>query len=69
MVLGLTSHPTIVTTTPSEFLATNPDLPAIDTIGTGSWIDGTLRTWAGEQKKALVGKGPETRQPGCLWGR
>ena len=49
----LASHPTIVTTTPSEFLATNPDLPAIDTIGTGSWIDGTLRTWAGEPEESL----------------
>ena len=49
----LASHPTIVTTTPSEFLSTNPDLPAIDTIGTGSWIDGTLRTWAGEPEESL----------------
>ena len=30
-----------------------PDLPAIETIGTGSWIDGTLRTWAGEPEESL----------------
>ena len=39
----LATHPTIVTTTPSEFLETEPPLPEIQTIGTGSWIDGTLR--------------------------
>ena len=49
----LASHPTIVTTTPSEFLATEPTLPEIETIGTGSWIDGTLRTWAGEPEESL----------------
>ena len=51
MVPRLASHPTIVTTTPSEFLATNPDLPAIDTIGTGSWIDGTLAHGQASLKK------------------
>ncbi len=49
----LASHPTIVTTTPSEFLANNTDLPRIDEISTGSWIDGTLRTWAGEEEESL----------------
>ena len=49
----LASHPTIVTTTPSEFLATEPEMPEIQTIGTGSWIDGTLRTWAGEPEESL----------------
>ena len=49
----LASHPAIVTTTPSEFLSTGPTLPEIDTIGTGSWIDGTLRTWAGEPEESL----------------
>jgi hypothetical protein len=28
-------------------------LPEIQTIGTGSWIDGTLRTWAGEEEESL----------------
>ena len=50
----LADHPTIVTTTPSEFLTKGTDLPAIQTIGTGSWIDGTLRTWAGEEEESLA---------------
>ena len=49
----LADHPTIVTTTPSEFLEKNTTLPEIQTIGTGSWIDGTLRTWAGEEEESL----------------
>jgi alpha-amylase/alpha-mannosidase (GH57 family) len=49
----LGTHPSIVTTTPSEFLAKNLTLPRIDTIGTGSWIDGTLSTWAGEAEESL----------------
>ena len=49
----LGSHPSIVTTTPSEFLAKNLTLPHIETIGTGSWIDGTLSTWAGEAEESL----------------
>ena len=50
----LAEHPTIVTTTPSEFLTKETDLPEIETIGTGSWIDGTLRTWAGEEEESLA---------------
>ena len=50
----LASHPTVVTTTPGEFLADDPDLPRIETIGTGSWIDGTLSTWAGEADESLA---------------
>lgn len=50
----LAEHPTIVTTTPSEFLEKNTSLPEIQTIGTGSWIDGTLRTWAGEEEESLA---------------
>jgi len=50
----LATHPTIVTTTPSEFLESDPTLPEIQTIGTGSWIDGTLRTWAGEEEESLA---------------
>ena len=50
----LSTHPTIVTTTPSEFLDKNTTLPHIQTIGTGSWIDGTLRTWAGEAEESLA---------------
>jgi alpha-amylase/alpha-mannosidase (GH57 family) len=49
----LASHPSIVTTTPSEFLEKNLTLPRLDTIGTGSWIDGTLSTWAGEAEESL----------------
>ena len=49
----LSSHPSIVTTTPSEFLAKNLTLPHLDTIATGSWIDGTLSTWAGEAEESL----------------
>ena len=50
----LTTHPTIVTTTPGEFLEKNLTLPEIDVIGTGSWIDGTLSTWAGEAEESLA---------------
>lgn len=50
----LADHPTIVTTTPSEFLEKDTSLPEIQTIGTGSWIDGTLRTWAGEEEESLA---------------
>ena len=49
----LETHPTIVTTTPGEFLETERDLPEIETIGTGSWVDGTLSTWAGEAEESL----------------
>ncbi|RJU88909.1 MAG: hypothetical protein DWC02_00940 [Candidatus Poseidoniales archaeon] len=49
----LETHPTIVTTTPGEFLEEERDLPKIDTIGTGSWVDGTLSTWAGEAEESL----------------
>ena len=50
----LSTHPTIVTTTPGEFLEKNVTLPEIDVIGTGSWIDGTLSTWAGEAEESLA---------------
>ncbi len=49
----LSSHPTVVTTTPGEFLEGNRTLPEIATIGEGSWIDGTLSTWAGEEEESL----------------
>jgi alpha-amylase/alpha-mannosidase (GH57 family) len=50
----LATHPTIVTTTPGEFLAENRTLPEISEIGTGSWVDGTLSTWAGEAEESLA---------------
>ncbi|MDP6906101.1 MAG: glucodextranase DOMON-like domain-containing protein [Candidatus Thalassarchaeaceae archaeon] len=50
----LSTHPTVVTTTPGEFLEMNLTLPEIDVIGTGSWIDGTLSTWAGEAEESLA---------------
>ena len=50
----LSTHPTVVTTTPAEFLAEGHELPEISTIGTGSWIDGTLSTWAGEAEESLA---------------
>jgi alpha-amylase/alpha-mannosidase (GH57 family) len=50
----LSTHPTVVTTTPAEFLAEERELPEISTIGTGSWIDGTLSTWAGEAEESLA---------------
>ena len=50
----LSTHPTILTTTPGEFLEKNLTLPEIDVIGTGSWIDGTLSTWAGEAEESLA---------------
>ena len=50
----LSTHPTVLTTTPGEFLEKNLSLPEIDVIGTGSWIDGTLSTWAGEAEESLA---------------
>lgn len=50
----LDTHPTIVTTTPGEFLEENRTLPEISEIGTGSWVDGTLSTWAGEAEESLA---------------
>ncbi len=49
----LATHPSILTTTPGEFLQKNLTLPKIETVGTGSWIDGTLSTWAGEEEESL----------------
>ena len=52
----LESHPSVKTVTPSEFLSENNDLPRLSEIGTGSWIDGTLSTWAGEEDESLAWK-------------
>ena len=49
----LATHPSILTTTPEKFLQKNLTLPKIETVGTGSWIDGTLSTWAGEEEESL----------------
>ena len=51
----LSTHPTIVTTTPGEFLEKNLTLPEIDVIGTGSWIDGTFQLGQERPKKVLLG--------------
>ena len=50
----LSSHPTIQTMTPAEFLDDNNVTRDIDVINTGSWIDGTLSTWAGEEEESLA---------------
>ena len=50
----LESHPTIRTMTPSEFLEDNQATQSIDVINEGSWIDGTLSTWAGEEEESLA---------------
>ena len=51
----LAEHPTIVTTTPSEFLTKETTLPEIQTIGTGSWIDGTLEPGLVKKRRASLG--------------
>jgi alpha-amylase/alpha-mannosidase (GH57 family) len=48
---GLSNDPTIVTVTPSEYLALFPDQRTIEDLWAGSWIDGTYSTWIGEEEE------------------
>ena len=52
----LESHPSVVTVTPSEFISDSENLPELSEIAVGSWIDGTLSTWAGEEDESLAWK-------------
>jgi hypothetical protein len=47
----LSDDPTIVTTTPTEFLAMSPDQPTIDNLWAGSWINHDFSTWIGEEEE------------------
>ena len=49
----LESHPSVVTVTPTEFINDKGDFPELSEIAVGSWIDGTLSTWAGEEDESL----------------
>ena len=52
----LESHPSVLTVTPSEFISDKEDFPQLSEIAVGSWIDGTLSTWAGEEDESLAWK-------------
>ena len=45
--------PPVVTVTPTEFINGKGDFPELSEIAVGSWIDGTLSTWAGEEDESL----------------
>jgi len=47
----LSDDPLIQTVTPSEFLAMNPDMPLIEDLWAGSWINHDFSTWIGESEE------------------
>ncbi|MGC8875164.1 MAG: glycoside hydrolase family 57 protein, partial [Chloroflexia bacterium] len=47
----LSEDPELVTVTPSEYLARFPEMPAIETLWAGSWIDHDFATWIGEDEE------------------
>jgi alpha-amylase/alpha-mannosidase (GH57 family) len=51
----LSDSPDLVSVTPSEYLdalaSAGTDLPELDTLWAGSWIDGTFSTWIGEEEE------------------
>ena len=51
----LSNTSTIRTTTPSAFLEAHgtDDLPRLEHLATGSWINGALQRWAGEPEETL----------------
>ena len=52
---ALQDHPTIRTMTPGQYLDEKgaDHLPRLQELGTGSWIQGDLRTWAGEEEETM----------------
>ena len=52
----LESHPSVLTVTPAEFISDKENFPELSEIAVGSWIDGTLSTWAGEEDESLAWK-------------
>ena len=52
---ALQDHPTIRTMTPGQYLEEKgaDHLPRLQELGTGSWIQGDLRTWAGEEEETM----------------
>ena len=52
----LESHPSVLTVTPAEFISDKDNFPELSEIAVGSWIDGTLSTWAGEEDESLAWK-------------
>jgi len=49
----LSEDSTIITVTPSEYLARFPQRPAIETLWAGSWITPDFKTWIGEEEENL----------------
>src|SRR5207237_5353777 len=47
----LEAAPDIRTRTPSEVLATRPELPALERLHSGSWINADFRIWIGHPEK------------------
>ena len=52
----LESHPSVLTVTPNEYISNRDNFPKLSEISVGSWIDGTLSTWAGEEDESLAWK-------------
>ncbi len=54
----LSESRTLVTVKPSEYLdaleSTGYEMPTIETLWAGSWIDGTFSTWIGEEEENLA---------------
>ena len=54
---ALQDHPDIRTMTPGQYLDEkgSDHLPRLQELGTGSWIQGDLSTWAGEEEETMGG--------------
>ena len=52
---ALQDHPTIRTITPGEYLQERgkSNMPRLQELGTGSWVQGDLSTWAGEEEETI----------------
>ncbi|MFL2953674.1 MAG: glucodextranase DOMON-like domain-containing protein [Candidatus Thalassarchaeaceae archaeon] len=52
---ALQDHPTIRTMTPGQYLEEKgtDQLPRLEELATGSWIQGDLSTWAGEEEESI----------------
>lgn len=54
MYQGLSDSETLVTVTPSEYLAMTGTPQALDELWPGSWINPTFNTWIGEEEENLA---------------
>jgi hypothetical protein len=51
---GLSSHPVIKTTTPSEYLRLFPPAEVLEEVPPGSWIDSNFRIWVGDTEDNIA---------------